>query len=322
MNKREDDYLSTFNEFMKTVMKDLKEKVEQIQKVEKLKRKKNDIKTVIMERDFFRQEAIRLNSLCKELSEKVEETNHKLKFKDNDLIILERKCKDSENANKQLIVEHQRILQKNKDMEYYLKFSAEKDKEPIVQPFNPPPKDENDYENFNKDKLVLIIEKLKHELKKERMRNHKILAELNKVLVDQNKLEKIFIDCFEESRKEIYNRKLRDALSAKAMSKNTNLHIPQLNEVKFENFMSGDKKKLVENFIQKDEIMNIIKDHVFKKIEYGSSIYDKKDSEMLNTRSSFMKTDKMFSTTNFRKKAPSSGLTYTMQISRTKTANH
>jgi hypothetical protein len=68
--------------------------------------------------------------------------------------------------------------------------------------------------------------------------------------------------------------------------------------------------------------MNVIKDHVFKKIEYGSSIYDKKDSEMLNTRSSFMKTDKMFSTTNFRKKTPSSGLTYTMQISRTKTANY
>ena len=40
MTKREDDYLSTFNEFMKTVMKDLKEKVEQVQKIEKMKRKK------------------------------------------------------------------------------------------------------------------------------------------------------------------------------------------------------------------------------------------------------------------------------------------
>jgi hypothetical protein len=50
---------------MDTVRKDLKEKIEKMEKVEKEKRKNENIHLIIAERDFFRQEAIRLNQICK-----------------------------------------------------------------------------------------------------------------------------------------------------------------------------------------------------------------------------------------------------------------
>ena len=50
---------------MDTVRKDIKEKIERMEQIEKEKRKNENIHLVMAERDFFRQEAIRLNQLCK-----------------------------------------------------------------------------------------------------------------------------------------------------------------------------------------------------------------------------------------------------------------
>jgi hypothetical protein len=65
LTKHHHDYLKVFNEFMDTVRKDIKEKIERMEQVEKEKRKNENIHLVMAERDFFRQEAIRLNQLCK-----------------------------------------------------------------------------------------------------------------------------------------------------------------------------------------------------------------------------------------------------------------
>jgi hypothetical protein len=50
---------------MNTVRKDIKEKIERMEKLEREKRKNENIHLIIAERDFFRQEAMRLNQLCK-----------------------------------------------------------------------------------------------------------------------------------------------------------------------------------------------------------------------------------------------------------------
>jgi hypothetical protein len=309
---------------MDTVRKDLKQKIEQMERVEKEKRKNNDIKIVTSERDFFRQEAIRLNQLCKELSSKNEDMTRELKFQTNELINISKKWKESENTNKQLIVELERNIQVNKELEYQFKLSQENAVHNQINnnmPINENIEEEN-YEIVNKDKLIRIIEKFKIDLKKERIRNHKILAELNKIMLDQNKLEKIFIDCVEEGRKEIFNRKFKDSFANRTMSFNSMSKtgtIPYINDIKYDNFLPSDKRKLLEVFMMKEEVINLIKDHVFKKIEYGSSVYETKTefNQLNSTRNSFLKTDKLFSV---RKKKPNSGFTYTMQI-RSKTPN-
>lgn len=315
---------------MDTVRKDLKQKIEQMERVEKEKRKNNDIKIVTSERDFFRQEAIRLNQLCKELNSKNEDMSRELKFQTNELMSISKKWKDSENTNKQLIVELERNIQVNKELEYQFKLSQENVNQMQFNNLNLPINEnleEENYDYFNKEKFVRIIEKFKMELKKERVRNHKILAELNKIMLDQNKLEKIFIDCVEEGRKEIFNRKFKDSFANRTMSFNSMSKtgtIPFINDIKYDNFLPGDKRKLLEVFMMKEEVINLIKDHVFKKIEYGAQVYDTKSeyntgtgNQLNSTRNSFLKTDKLFSV---RKKKPNSGFTYTMQI-RSKTPN-
>jgi len=325
---------------MDTVRKDLKHKIEVMEKVEKEKRKNNDIKIITSERDFFRQEAIRLNELCKELSSKCEEITRELKIQSTEVANLSKKWKESENNNKQLMVELERNIQINNELEFQMKMMAEnknnvnnnKTSRAAVNNINPTNdliQEEENYENFNKEKLIRFVEKLKFDLKKERNRNHKILAEMNKIILDQNKLEKIFLDCVEESRKEIFNRKIKDSLINK-MHPNSSYHrsnntqvqnIPYINDIKFENFLPSDKRKLLEVFILKEEVINLIKDYVFKKIDSGGfSTNENKISDLMTqTKSSFNKTERMFSLQNFRKKTPSAkGITYTMQITRSK----
>ena len=56
---------------MDTVKKDLRDKIEKMEKINNEKMKNDDLDIVKTERDFFRQEAVRLNELCKEYLRKI-----------------------------------------------------------------------------------------------------------------------------------------------------------------------------------------------------------------------------------------------------------
>lgn len=338
---------------MDTVRKDLKEKIDRMERIEKDKRKNENILLVITERDFFRQEAIRLNQLCKELSLKLDEVNKEMKFLHTEILSVTKKWKDSENVNKQLVVELERNIKASKDRENKLKLYYSNSNNSIAKnnfnSYNPihniaaataasttqqqffnshaiglnpiggftninnninnnhnfPSAQEHfqynssngyndnnifssninnqqgyeDYEVNNiqflnskeKEKIIKIIDKLKFELKKERTRYSKIISEFNKILLDKNSLEKIFIESVEEIRKEIMHRKIKDSINNKNNFSSTlqgfnkkKESFPVINDVKFENFLSTDKKKLIEIFIAKDEVVNFLKDNIFK----------------------------------------------------------
>jgi hypothetical protein len=286
---------------MDTIRKDLKVKIEAIEKVEKQKRKNNDIKIITAERNFFRQEAIRLNELCKEINNKLEGLSSEYKIKNDELFLVTKKWKGSENTNKQLIVELERNISINNELNALLNSSQKNYQESSRLVTKP------DVE-YNKEEVEGLLSRLKFELKKERGRNHKILSEFNKVMQESNKLEKIFLECYEESRKDIFNRKIKDSLSSKYQSKRET-GIPSIYDVKYENFLPSDKRRLIENFIIKDEVLNLIKENMFKKSEEVFTMNDyrssKEDEIFFNTKSSFLKSDKMFYRTLQKKKLPS-----------------
>jgi hypothetical protein len=108
---------------MDTVRRDIKEKIQKMEKIEKDKRKNENILLIITERDFFRQEAIRLNQLSKELTLKLEEINKEKKIRADEIINSRMKWKESEGINKQLLVELEKSLKVNKDLNQKLKNS-------------------------------------------------------------------------------------------------------------------------------------------------------------------------------------------------------
>jgi hypothetical protein len=264
--------MTAFKSFLETtIKKEFKQKIEEIEKIEKEKRRLNDIRVIKSEREFFRQEAIRLNNLSKDLGAKLEETNSDLKSTKIELMNLNRKWKESEITNKQLIFELERNIKFSKELDdrynnllkekntpndediskfnYNVKENFSKEKE-ILQL-----ESENNV-NLSMDKLVKMIDKLKIDLKIEKIRNHKILCEFNKLSVNRDQIEKIFESCVEDLKKDIHERRLKELVSIK------NSPPPiELKDIKIDNFSFVDKKKLLEKFITNEDVINFIKDH-------------------------------------------------------------
>ena len=310
LDKQYEEYVKTFIKFMDNVREEIRKRIEEIENETKKKLKENDIRIVKCERDFFRLEAIRLNGLCKDMSSKIEEMGFRMKLLTNELNNMTIKWKESENINKQLLVELESNIQSMKDVERENGEMKEKinkieenenNIESNIERKNVINENEennvnynvnnnnfddnnlidynNNYNNENEvnnnilieqaknEKLYEFIERLKNDLRKERLRNHKTLSEFNKMIIDKNKLETIFSDCVEEVRKNIFNRKLKDAVKDNTKYKKNQdlLNIPYVSNIKFNQFLPADKRKIIEIFVTNDEVTNIIKNIIFNK---------------------------------------------------------
>ena len=295
LDKHHKDYISTFSTFMDTVRKDLKLKLEQMEKIEEEKRKINDVRLIKCERDYFRLESIRMNNLCKELKNKIDDMSLRMKILSDEVNNVTIKWKDSENANKQLILELENNINSHKEIENELNNMRE-----MIN--NNSNKNFNDISNENKSNDSIItkstnveeennlkfeINRLKSELKKEKLKNHKNLNELNRIALEKNKLENIFIDCIEETRKNIFNRRLKENLTYRMKNKkninnnnlnnfNNNLNMKNFDiNTNYDSFLPNDKKAILENFVFNDEVSNLIRETIFNKPKKEREIFNK-----------------------------------------------
>ena len=166
------------------------------------------------------------------------------------------------------------------------------------------------YENERKNQEISLLNdqmrRLRYELKKEKERSHMALGELNKIYLERNKLENIFIDCVEETRKIIFNRKLKEnnggykikqRIGAGKYDYKMNL------KTKYESFLPSDKQSILENFVFNDEVSNIIRDAIFTR--------PKKEKEKLENTKNIIKNLNLYEQSrgraNSNKRHPISG---------------
>jgi hypothetical protein len=204
---------------------------------------------------------------------------------------LQLKLKDSEGVNKQLLLELEKNIQSHKDIERELSmmkdiyarenisFNKLKFKNINNNITNEEIEDGkirsdtnstqvNDYDRRNQEIALMNdqMRRLRNELKKEKERSHMALGELNKIYLERNKLENIFIDCVEETRKIIFNRKLKENNGGYKIKRRVGggKYDYKMNLItKYESFLPSDKQSILENFVFNDEVSNIIRDAIF-----------------------------------------------------------
>lgn len=99
------------------VKKDLREKIDSLEVIDNEKKKSDDSENLKVERNFFREEAIRLNNICLELTKNNEDLLRENKFKNSEIKQLMKKWKESEETNRQLLQELERNLKNYKNLE-------------------------------------------------------------------------------------------------------------------------------------------------------------------------------------------------------------
>ena len=330
VKKQHNDYMNTFSNFMDSIRKDLTQKLEEMERQAEEKKKENDIRLIKCERDFFRLEAVRLNGICKSFKEKIDELSFKNKLLSDELNTLKIKWKESENINKQLLFELESNVQNHKEMEEELnktKTLLNKQNNMKVNINNSNLTESRTQEgnktyNFEEiyrgrkigedpaikikkiNELYEKVKRYKSEGKFFREKWQKDSAELNKKYLERNKFENIFNDCVKETKKLIYNRKLKDHKSYKIKNK-TGLgkYDYKVNfTTKYDEFLPGDKQSTLENFLFNEEVYNLVKDAIFKhpgrnnkkfdKAKFNLSEQDWKMQEIMqNASSDFTKND-------------------------------
>ena len=318
VDKNHKDFISTFANFMDSVRKDLKLKLEQMEKIEEEKRKINDIRSIKCERDYFRLEAIRLSRLTNSLKKKIEDMALKMKLLNENVENLQLKLKDSEGINKQLLLELEKNIKSQKEIERELNIMKDLNNINNKESNNMNNNDRTEtnstqaYENERKNQEIFLLNeqmrRLRYELKKEKERSHMALGELNKIYLERNKLENIFIDCVEETRKIIFNRKLKENNGGYKIKQRVGVgkYDYKMNlKTKYESFLPSDKQSILENFVFNDEVSNIIRDAIFTR--------PKKEKERLENTKNIIKNLNLYEQNNrvransFKRNLPISG---------------
>jgi hypothetical protein len=262
--KHHKDYISSFTNFMNIVRKDLQMKLEQMEKMEEERRKINNINIIKCERDYFRMESIRMHKLCKQLKEQLNDITIKMDLLKDEIILIKNKWKDSQNEKRHIVFD----IEKNNLITKELENSINNLREILYQEQN---KIEIGKIEKKEEKVQLfnLLDKYKKDLQKEKIKSNKAIVELVKIKQERNKLENIFIDCVEETRKNIFNRRLRQKSFEKIKNNlnsfsNDNNRTYNIN-INYSNFLAADKKKIIENFILNDDVSNYIRDVMFIK---------------------------------------------------------
>ena len=318
VDKNHKDFISTFANFMDSVRKDLKLKLEQMEKIEEEKRKINDIRSIKCERDYFRLEAIKFSRMTNENKRKIEDMALKMKLLNENVENLQIKLKDSEGVNKQLLLELEKNIKSQKEIERELNIMKDiynnkdnKNNNNIVEGERVETNSTQAFENERKNQEISLLNdqmrRLRYELKKEKERSHMALGELNKIYLERNKLENIFIDCVEETRKIIFNRKLKENNGGYKIRQRIGVgkYDYKMNlKTKYESFLPSDKQSILENFVFNDEVSNIIRDAIFTR--------PKKEKEKLENTKNIIKNLNLYEQnyrgrTNSNRRHPISG---------------
>ena len=273
IDKHHKEYTTTFSSFMDAVRVDLKAKLERMDNITEEKKRINDVKYLRCELDFFRKESIRMHNLSKQLSMKIDDMSLRMKILTDEVNAVTMKWKESETANKQLLNE----LEKNMRVHKELQDEMNQMKEYVNQMNNSnnsvvaeQHKEEgimlcNEDNNMKERNMMLLIEKYKEELKRERIKNNKLLNEINQMGLEKNKIESIFIDCVEETRKSILNRRLKDKIGKYSTMKLIK-HINHSNvNTQYDSFLPKDKREILENFLFNDEVSKIVREALITK---------------------------------------------------------
>lgn len=268
---------------MDEVRNEILEKVNQYKSKEKERRKHENIHLITSEKDFFKDEAVRLNLICRAMSLKNEEFLKENKILSTEVDNLSKKWKESENINKQLLIELERNIDKNIENEKKID-QLYKEINKISNSLLPHQnKNEDVYlnkeiddiynsdiekldvniEEYNtfKEKCIKIVENVKLNQKKERLKYTNMIKDLTLKVKERTNLEIYLKDCFINVSSEIQKRKYnKESKEGKDLKEIKPIKFENIN---FKSFSSLDKEKLLNNFLLNDQVIALIQDAIF-----------------------------------------------------------
>lgn len=257
LQKHEADFLNVYKGHMYNIQKEmrvLKEKVSE----DELKRKRDEeLKSLENERDWFRNEALRLDKLCKQHKRNLEIWKNKAqileedrKFMEDQILLAKRenlKLLESLESQKELALSNEKTWIKPDDS---IKLSISRPETAVKQ----------------QSKFVSTIKHLQSQIDIQKKSMKLQNAVCANYFLEKGELEDFFLDCIEEVKKDIKRRKSQQILHSKYLSSSQkSLNKPSTDEVSLKEFTVTDKRKVIELIVTREEVIKMLQELIFPK---------------------------------------------------------
>lgn len=269
LNANETAFFLAYKAFMYTVQKEFKELKQKADEEETKTRR--DAKTASLEKelDWFMNEALRLDELCKKYKKDLDRWKEKAEALEDDRQFLENQIKSAKRNNKSL----RSAVEKAQTTAYAALVSLEDNPRERAVEAVPEPSNEGTLALATSSGLSKELEsryqetvrKLKQQLEHEQRTAAKLRASSDRQFFEPSELEEFFVGCVDKVKTDIGDRRRVSAAAQsqglnKAKSKGYPAAAPS---VTLEDFTMSDRKKVVELLLSSEQVLQFLYDKLF-----------------------------------------------------------
>jgi len=273
LNANENAFFLAYKNFMYTVQKEFKELKEKADEEETKTRRDAKIQSLEKELDWFMNEALRLDELCKKHKKDLDKWKGKAEALEDDRQFLENSIKTAKRNNKSL----RGAVEKAQTSAYSALVAADEDqREPQALPPPEPAtlalEDGPAFSGLSREleeKYQTTVKRLKQQLETEQRLAAKLRAVSDRQFGEPSELEAFFLDCMDNVKADVQARK-RVTAAAKAAAKGPKgRHAPSdssadsLAPVSLDDFTVTDRRRVVELLLSSDQVLQFLYDRLF-----------------------------------------------------------
>lgn len=248
LRQHEVDFLNVYKSHMFSIQKEMKLLKEKASEEANKRRRDQELVKLELERDWFRTEAVRLDSLCKEYRQSAEDWKARAQALEEDRQFLQ----DQVILAKKL---HARSMEQMETLQQRTEFS------PISKDF--PPSTEAKSQVFvtrggspdlgepretDSQRYKDTIAHLRNQLRLSQAALKRIRAVKTDYMLERGELEDFFIACIEEVKREIQTRR------GKSPSRSRIKSPAELNDLSLQSFTDSDKRKVMELLLSQEQV--------------------------------------------------------------------
>ena len=300
MKQQEDEFLSAYRAHMYTVQKELQELRNKVRSAEVSLQRDETIKTLTQERDWFRKEALRLDTVSTSMKKELKYMEEKVQCIEEDRKWLEKQLKTSKKQGKLLKSELELQLEgklfnnsqqkldpvPSEGLQMITNSSSTVELGSQLHSGNVTiPRSHSSVAIYRAKEepaaedaaLRKQIKQLKEQLKHERQATNEIRAEFVSSKTFKGELEQFFLSCIEEVKKDVAKRHAEAKRSSSKKSKNfteeQEICPRDIKAVSFKKFALSDKRKVINQLLLQDQVYSHLYDALFEQQHVETSIY-------------------------------------------------
>jgi len=274
LNANENAFFLAYKSFMYTVQKDFKELKQKADEEETKTRRDAKIQSLEKELDWFMNEALRLDELCKKYKKELDKWKGKAEALEDDRQFLENQIKGAKRNNKTL----RGAVEKAQTSAYSALVAADEGKPPSLPQQEALPAPEQQTLPMIEDagpsssglsreleqRYQSCVKRLKQQLETEQRLAAKMRAVSDRQFGEPSELEAFFLQCVEQVKSEIDDRrKAALAMSSQSKGRATPTMLKASVPASIDDFTVTDRRKVVELLLSSEQVLQFLYDKLF-----------------------------------------------------------